>query len=122
MTEEDISFEVIKNSEFSWSYVYTINDRKRDLFGSSLHDLKRKVLDKGLPWDDKKYPDEKISKSDYDSMKSSIGKSKTSSYLYGDETYDFEQSQTLRKWNPSSRKWSRKKEIDFRYSQGLKKE
>ena len=118
MTEENIdSFEIIQNSEFSWSYVYTINGRKRDLFGSSLHDLRRKVLDKGLPWDDKKYPEEKITKSNYDSMKLSSSTSKTVYYSYGDETYDYEQSQSLNRWNPSSRKWGRKKEIDSRYSE-----
>ena len=118
MTEGNvISFEIIKNSEFSWSYVYTINDRKRDIFGSSLHELRRKVLDMGLPWDEKKYPEGKISKSDYDSMKSSsTTSSETGYYSYGDETYDYEQSQTLRRWNPSSRKWGRQKDIDSRYS------
>lgn len=117
MVEENvISFEIIKNSEFSWSYIYTINDRKRDIFGSSLNDLRRKVLDMGLPWDDKKYPEGKISKSNYDSMKSSSTTSQTVYYSYGDETYDYEQSQSLRRWNPSSRKRGRQKDIDHRYS------
>ncbi|MBR5503414.1 MAG: topoisomerase DNA-binding C4 zinc finger domain-containing protein [Methanobrevibacter sp.] len=37
------------------------------------------------------------------------------SYGYGDETYDYEESQTLRGWNPSMKKYGRKKQINHRY-------
>ena len=30
-------------------------------------------------------------------------------YEYGDETFEYIESQTLRKWNPSSKKWSKKR-------------
>lgn len=116
MTKENtFSFEIIKHSDFSWSYVYIIDNKKRDLHGSSLHDLKRKVLDRGFPWDNNRFPEHKIKKSEYDSMKST-NSYKTSNCSYGDETFDYEESNTLRSWNPSLKKRKRKKDINFRYS------
>lgn len=61
------SFKIVKHHTYSWSYNYkTIDGKKRDISGSSLENLKKQVLDMGLPWDYENYPDEKISDSYYD--------------------------------------------------------
>ena len=108
---EDVSYKIIKHSNFSWSYVYIIDDKKRDIHGSSVHDLKRKVSDKGLPWDYENFPEDEITESKYDSMKFVRSSKRSKTPQYNDETYDYEESQKLRGWNPSSKKWNRKKDI-----------
>ena len=41
MNNEKISsFEIIKHTKFSWSYVYTIDGRKYDIHGVSTYDLR----------------------------------------------------------------------------------
>ena len=61
------SFKIIKNHRYSWSYNYKTTDgKKRDITGSSLENLKKQVLDMGLPWDYENYPDDKITNSYYD--------------------------------------------------------
>lgn len=112
MTDNYISsIEIIKHNKFSWSYYYILNGKKRDIHGSSLHELKRKVDERGLSWDSENYPDEKISKTKYDSMKLTYSSKRGSSSQYCDETYDYMESQTLRGWTPSSKKWNRKRDI-----------
>lgn len=63
------SFEIKKHNKFSWSYVYTIDGRKYDIHGGSTYDLRKKVLARDLPWDDENYPEDKLTKTQYDSMK-----------------------------------------------------
>ena len=68
MDKKDVySFKIVQHHKHSWSYNYTINGKKRDISGSSLHDLKRQVLNLNLPWDEENYPEEIITKSKYDS-------------------------------------------------------
>ena len=43
-------------SKFSWGYVYTINNKTREIWADNIEDLKRKVLARDLPWDDSKVP------------------------------------------------------------------
>ena len=45
MTKEKISsFEIVKHNNFSWSYVYAIDGKKRDIHGDSLHNLRKKSV------------------------------------------------------------------------------
>ena len=69
MTKNVTCFKVVKHHKYSWSYIYKINGRNRSLSGSSLDDLKKQVLNMGLPWDYENYPDEKITDSYYDDEK-----------------------------------------------------
>ena len=103
------SFEIIKHGNFSWSYVYTINNKKRDIHGVSLHELRKKVLSRNLPWDDKNYPEENLVESNYDSDKAVHIPYKKTNEQYNDETYDYEKSGTLGGWVPSMKKWNRDK-------------
>ena len=110
------SFEIVKHNNFSWSYVYTIDNKKRDIHGDSLHNLRKKVLDRGLPWDDENYPKNNIPKNDYDSMKvTKVPINKSSSQKYGTETFDYLESQRSGGWIPSSKKWNRKRDIYRQY-------
>lgn len=98
------SFEIKKHNKFSWSYVYIADGRKYDIHGTSTDDLRKKVLSMDLPWDDENYPEEKLTKTQYDSMKATIRNSYTH---YNEATKDYEDSQTRREWNPSSKKRDR---------------
>ena len=61
MDKKDISsFKIVQHHKHSWSYTYIIDGKRRDISGSSLHDLKRQVLDLGLQWDEENFPDESI--------------------------------------------------------------
>lgn len=54
------SYAIICHLKFSWSYQYeTIDGKKRDITASSANELKRMVLERGFPWDDKNVPEEK---------------------------------------------------------------
>ena len=116
MDKKISSFEIVKHNNFSWSYVYTIDGRKRDIHGDSLHKLRKKVLDRGLPWDDENYPESKITKTKYDSMKvNKVPITPSSSPQYGTETFDYIESQRGGGWIPSSKKWNRKRDIYRQY-------
>ena len=104
------SFEIKKHNKFSWSYVYTIDGRKYDIHGGSTYDLRKKVLARDLPWDDENYPEEELTKTQYDSMKATIRNSYTP---YNEATKDYEDSQTRREWNPSSKKWDRYRDKSY---------
>ena len=104
------SFEIKKHNKFSWSYVYTIDGRKYDIHGGSTYDLRKKVLSMNLPWDDENYPEEELTKTQYDSMKATIRNSNTP---YNEATKDYEDSQTRREWNPSSKKWDRYRDKSY---------
>ena len=56
-----MDFEVKCNTRFSWSYIYTENKRKREIWADSVDKLKKKVLNRNLPWDDSKVPKAKPS-------------------------------------------------------------
>ena len=117
MTKDKISsFKIVKHNSFSWSYVYIINGKKRDIHGDSLHDLRKKVSVRGLPWDDENFPEDKINKNDYDSLKIPKVPVNDSSPKYGDETFDYLESQRIGSWTPSSKKWNRKRDIYRKYN------
>lgn len=101
------SFEIKKHNKFSWSYVYTIDGRKYDIHGGSIYDLRKKVLARDLPWDDENYPEDKFTKTQYDSMKAMKATIENSYTPYNEATKDYEDSQTRRWWNPSSKKRGR---------------
>lgn len=103
------SFEIIKHNNFSWSYVYIINNKKRDIHAVSVRELKRKVLSRNLPWDDENYPENNIIESTYDSDKAVHIPYKKSNEQYTDETYDYEKSGSFGNWVPSMKKWNRDK-------------
>lgn len=111
MSEKKVSsFEIIRHGSFSWSYVYMVDNKKRDIHGDSLHDLRRKVLSRDLPWDDENYPEEKIAKTQYDSIKiEKVPINNSYQEQYNDETYDYEKSGALSSWTPSMKKWNRDK-------------
>ena len=105
MNNEKISsFEIKKHNKFSWSYVYTIDGRKYDIHGGSTYDLRKKVLARDLPWDDENYPEDELTKTQYDSLKATNRNNDTP---YNEATKDYEDSQTRRWWNPSSKKWDK---------------
>lgn len=105
MNNEKISsFEIKKHNKFSWSYVYIADGKKYDIHGTSTDNLRKKVLARDLPWDDENYPEDELTKTQYDSMKATIENSYTP---YNEATKDYEDSQTRREWNPSSKKWDR---------------
>lgn len=104
--ENTFLFEIVKIHDFSWSYVYIINGKKRDIYGDSLGDLKRKVLEKGFPWDDENYPEEMITESKYDPE--NFPKSEREwHYKKSDITCEYEESIVLKKWCPSNKKRNR---------------
>ena len=72
--------------------------------------LRKKVLARDLPWDDENYPEDKLTKTQYDSMKATIENSYTP---YNEATKDYEDSQTRREWNPSSKKWDRYRDKSY---------
>ena len=116
MTKENISsFEIVKHNSFSWSYVYIINGKKRDIHGDSLHDLRKKVLSKGLPWDHEHFPDEKITKNEYDSIEVPKLPVNSNNQKYGEETFECIESQKIGDWTPSSKKLNRKRDIYRKY-------
>ena len=116
MTKENISsFEIVKHNSFSWSYVYIINGKKRDIHGDSLHDLRKKVLSKGLPWDHEHFPEEKITKNEYDSIEVPKLPVKYNNQKYGEETFECIESQKIGDWTPSSKKLNRKRDIYRKY-------
>ena len=98
------SFEIKKHNKFSWSYVYIADGKKYDIHGTSSDNLRKKVLSMNLPWDDENYPEEELTKTQYDSMKATIENSYTP---YNEATKDYEDSQTRHWWNPSSKKRDR---------------
>lgn len=59
MVQNVNNFEIKCHSRFSWGYLYIIKGKTRELWAESIEDLKKKVLSKGLPWDDKKVPKRK---------------------------------------------------------------
>lgn len=68
------------------------------------------MLSINLPWDDENYPEEELTKTQYDSMKATIRNSYTP---YNEATKDYEDSQTRREWNPSSKKWDRYRDKSY---------
>ena len=98
------SFEIKKHNKFSWSYVYTIDGREYDIHGGSTYDLRKKVLARDLPWDDENYPEDELTKTQYDSLKATNRNNYTP---YNEATKDYVDSQTRRWWNPSSKKWDK---------------
>ena len=110
MNNEKISsFEIKKHNKFSWSYVYIADGKKYDIHGTSTDNLRKKVLSMNLPWDDENYPEEELTKTQYDSMKATIRNSYTP---YNEATKDYE-DQTRREWNPSSKKWDRYRDKSY---------
>lgn len=111
MNNEKISsFEIKKHNKFSWSYVYIADGKKYDIHGGSTDNLRKKVLARDLPWDDENYPEDELTKTQYDSMKATIENSYTP---YNEATKDYEDSQTRREWNPSSKKWDRYRDKSY---------
>ena len=43
-------------TRFSWGYVCNIDGRRHEIWADNADSLRGKVLEKGLPWDDKKVP------------------------------------------------------------------
>ena len=108
MNNEKISsFEIKKHNKFSWSYVYIDDGKKYDIHGTSTDNLRKKVLARDLPWDDENYPEDKLTKTQYDSMKAMKATIENSYTPYNEATKDYEDSQTRHWWNPSSKKWDR---------------
>lgn len=62
MSEKVNNYRIECYTRFSWGYIYTINERRREIWAESAEDLKRKVLSKDLPWDDAKVPKAKPTK------------------------------------------------------------
>ena len=83
---------------------------KYDIHGTSTDNLRKKVLARDLPWDDENYPEDELTKTQYDSMKATIENSYTP---YNEATKDYEDSQTRREWNPSSKKWDRYRDKSY---------
>lgn len=54
-----MDYEIKCYSKFSWGYVYTIDEKNREIWADNVSDLKRKVLARNLPWDDGKVPEAK---------------------------------------------------------------
>ena len=52
-------FEIKCYSRFSWGYLYTIKGKRKELWSETIDALKKKVLSKELPWDDRKIPKRK---------------------------------------------------------------
>ena len=52
-------YEIKCYGRFSWGYVYTIKGKSREFWSESIDALKKKILSKDLPWDDKKVPERK---------------------------------------------------------------
>lgn len=108
MNNEKISsFEIKKHNKFSWSYVYIADGKKYDIHGTSTDNLRKKVLSMNLPWDDENYPEEELTKTQYDSMKAMKATIENSYTPYNEATKDYEDSQTRHWWNPSSKKRDR---------------
>ena len=111
MNNEKISsFEIKKHNKFSWSYVYIADGKKYDIHGTSTDNLRKKVLARDLPWDDENYPEDKLTKTQYDSLKATNRNNYTP---YNEATKDYEDSQTRRWWNPSSKKWDRYRDKSY---------
>lgn len=53
---DKIEYEIKCYTRFSWGYVYTIGNRRREIWADSLEALERKVLAKRLPWDESRVP------------------------------------------------------------------
>ena len=51
-----MDFEIKCYSKFSWGYLYTVDNKRREIWVDNLDDLKRKVSSKNLPWDDGRVP------------------------------------------------------------------
>ena len=49
-------YEIKCYTRFSWGYVYMLNGRRREIWADNVNSLKRKVLEKNLPWDDTRVP------------------------------------------------------------------
>ena len=107
MVKKDVSsFKIVQYQKHSWSYIYTIDGKKRDISGSSLHDLKRQVLDMDLPWDEENYPQETITKSIYDSDE----RVKEEKEILPEPVYDGKnhlERESIPKWAPSMKKRNR---------------
>ena len=59
MSQKAMEYKIECYTKFSWGYVFCIDGRRREIWAESLDDLKRKVLAKGLPWDEVKVPEAK---------------------------------------------------------------
>ena len=105
--KEISSFKIAKHHKYSWSYIYIIDGKRRDISGSSLHDLKRKVLKMDLPWDEENYPDETITKSIYDSDERVKENIKNDSVLVYEGAKPLERELKLHKWTPSMKNRNR---------------
>ena len=107
MVKKDVSsFKIVQYQKHSWSYIYTIDGKKRDISGSSLHDLKRQVFDMGLPWDEENYPEETITKSIYDSDE----RVKEEKEIPPEPVYDGKnplERESIPKWAPSMKNRNR---------------
>ena len=108
MDKKDVSsFKIVQHHKHSLSYAYIIDGKRRDISGSSLHDLKRQVLDMALPWDEVNYPDETITKSIYDSDERVIeSKEKNTEQVY-EGPRPLENELTLPQWVPSMKNRNR---------------
>ena len=54
-----MEYEIRCYTKFSWGYVCTRDEKRDEIWAESAKALKRKVLAKGLPWDDEKVPEAK---------------------------------------------------------------
>ncbi len=51
-------YEIRHKSENTWVYFYTKKGESLEIYGNSIEDLKKKVKERNLPWNDNKVPDE----------------------------------------------------------------
>ena len=108
MDKKDVSsFKIVQHHKHSWSYAYIIDGKRRDISGSSLHDLKRQVLDMALPWDEVNYPDETITKSIYDSDERVKENIKNDSVSVYEGAEPLERELKLPHWAPSMKNRNR---------------
>lgn len=54
-----MDYEIKCYTRFSWGYIYIKDDRRREIWADNVDDLKRKVLDRSLPWNDNNVPEAK---------------------------------------------------------------
>ena len=51
------TYEIKSYTKFSWGYVCHIAGKRIEIWADDVKSLKRKVLARGLPWDDEKVPE-----------------------------------------------------------------
>ena len=52
----EMDYEIRCYTRFSWGYIYTRDEKRREIWADNVDDLKRKVLKRNLPWDDINVP------------------------------------------------------------------